>query len=294
MIRLANAPTSWGVEKEIETDRPPWSVFLDEVAESGYDGVELGPYGYLPTDAAVLAEELAARSLTLVAGYVMGPLHTEAGRVAALREARDVLRLVSAVGGAYLVVIPGVITGSGPRTTNGPRSMDDDGLLAVARTIRCIAEEAGSVGVRVAFHPHAGSGIETGVDADRLLAEVDRDALGLVLDTGHSFYAGDDPATRIRELGSRIVYVHLKDVTPAVLLRATEGGWEFWKAYRAGVFCPLGAGGVDFAAVRGALDSVGYSGWLTVEQDADPQGTGRPFEDAVHSRKFLQDIGLGR
>ena len=59
-LRIGNAPTSWGVEKELDTKRPEWVTFLDEVHDCGYQGVELGPYGYLPVDATVLSSELVS------------------------------------------------------------------------------------------------------------------------------------------------------------------------------------------------------------------------------------------
>jgi len=66
MIKVANAPVSWGVIEKIEGERSAYARVLDEIAETGYAGTELGDWGFLPTDPDLLATELAARGLELV------------------------------------------------------------------------------------------------------------------------------------------------------------------------------------------------------------------------------------
>src|SRR6476661_2614929 len=55
---IGTAPDSWGVWFADDPKQTPWERFLDEVAESGYKWIELGPYGYLPNDPTRLAEGL--------------------------------------------------------------------------------------------------------------------------------------------------------------------------------------------------------------------------------------------
>ena len=50
----------------------PWQRFLDELAGVGYEWLELGPYGYLPTDPARLADELDRRGLRVAGGTMHG------------------------------------------------------------------------------------------------------------------------------------------------------------------------------------------------------------------------------
>ena len=49
-LRFGTAPDSWGVWFPEDEHQVPWPQFLDEVEQSGYAWIELGPYGYLPTD----------------------------------------------------------------------------------------------------------------------------------------------------------------------------------------------------------------------------------------------------
>src|ERR671926_892464 len=67
-IRVGSAPDSWGVWFPDDSQQVPWQRFLDEVAEAGYEWIELGPYGYLPTDPARLRDEVGKRNLSVSAG----------------------------------------------------------------------------------------------------------------------------------------------------------------------------------------------------------------------------------
>ena len=57
-LRIGTAPDSWGVWFPDDPKQVPWDRFLDEVVKAGYTWIELGPYGYLPTDPHLLEDEL--------------------------------------------------------------------------------------------------------------------------------------------------------------------------------------------------------------------------------------------
>ena len=76
-ILVGSAPDSWGVWFPDDPNHTPYTRFLDEVAGSGYQWIELGPYGYLPTDPQKLSDELASRNLKLSAGTVFEHLHQD-------------------------------------------------------------------------------------------------------------------------------------------------------------------------------------------------------------------------
>ena len=77
--RVGNAPVSWAVY-EADRPNPPFASVLDEIASAGYEGTELGPYGYLPTDPRELAKELAMRGLSLGSSFVPLPLEDQIHR----------------------------------------------------------------------------------------------------------------------------------------------------------------------------------------------------------------------
>ena len=72
VIKIGNAPCSWGaLEFEGLTGKQTgYQQMLDELAETGYAGTELGDWGFMPTDPAVLRMELEKRGLTMLGAFV--------------------------------------------------------------------------------------------------------------------------------------------------------------------------------------------------------------------------------
>jgi inosose dehydratase len=162
-----------------------------------------------------------------------------------------------------------------------------DTLHAVARALRDV------LGMRVVFHHHAGTFIETPQEIARLLDQTDPELVGLLLDTGHAVYGRADPLDLLARHGERVRYVHLKDVRPAELEHVRTSEITMDEAWARGVFCPLGEGVVDFPRLIETLRRRGYSGWLIVEQDVVPDAEGRlrpdPFDSARRSRAYLRE-----
>jgi inosose dehydratase len=124
-------------------------------------------------------------------------------------------------------------------------------------------------GVRMAFHHHMGTAVETAAETDRLLSGTS-DSVGPLFDTGHLAFAGEDPAAVARRWAHRVSHVHAKDVRPDVLAQALRDRWRFLDAVVAGVFTVPGDGCVDFAAALRLVAEAGYTGWLIVEAEQDP------------------------
>lgn len=294
MIRVGNAPTSWGIEKPADPTYPSWSTVLDEVAKAGYDGLELGPLGYLPSDPEVLRSELDKRHLQLSAANMMQSLADPSTTSDLMAKAETSCALAGKLGASYYVIIDGLV----PDREEAAGRVDDAvrlegaGWRRLVDTVSKLAEVAASHGLVAAVHPHAGTRIEFRGEIEQLLADTDRSLVRLCIDTGHATYAGIDPVELAQTHADRLAYVHLKDVNRPVLAQALKDRAGFWEAYRRGVFCVLGTGGVDFGGLRAVLASTGYDGWLTVEQDASPTGGSVPVDDAIASLRFLATVGL--
>ena len=290
-IRLANAPVSWGI-MEVEGWNPPLSpqTFLDELKGAGYEGTELGPYGYLPTDAHALRAELDRRSLSLTSAFV--PLRLKE-QGADLEPARKVARLISALGAQYMVLADAMwpereaIAGR----VDGGTALSDAEWSILAANIRAAADLGAEFGLRCVFHHHAGTYVETPAEVARLM---DLTSIGLCLDTGHYIYGGGDPVEAIGRFGRRVEYLHFKDVDPARLDQARRAKLGFLDGVRAGVFTPLGSGSVRFPALIEELNRIGYDGWEVVEQDVDATDSSapRPADSARQSRDYLRKVGL--
>ena len=164
-IRLANAPVSWGI-MEVKGWSPPipYQRVLDEIAGAGYTATELGPYGYLPTDAAMLRDELARRSLALTSAFVPLKLKDAAGVDDALAQARIVGRLLADCGAKFLVLSDHMwderTVCAGWARKGGP-SLTSSEWKTVAGNVRRTAQTARDLGLRCVFHHHVGTYVET-------------------------------------------------------------------------------------------------------------------------------------
>lgn len=300
-LRVGNAPVSWAVY-EADRENPPFSRVLDEIANAGYAGTELGPYGYLPTDAHALSRELSARGLALGSSFVPLALEDESARGRSVASALDVARLLCTQGVEEIILAddehPERAARAGRIPTDGRASWTDAQWRAAVDTLHAVARRLrDELGMRVVVHHHAGTFLETPAEVDRLLAETDPTLVNLLLDTGHAVFGGDDPLDVVRRHGKRIRYVHLKDVRSDELCLVREDGLSMSEAWARGVFCPLGQGLVDFPRLVEALRGHGYSGWLIVEQDVVPDAAGRlvpePGQSARQSRAYLRKhVGL--
>jgi inosose dehydratase len=280
-LRLATAPVAWGVELVDAPGNPPWPLLLDEIAQSPIDALELGPIGYLPENPARLRHALESRALTAVGSYVIEDLHEPAALDVALRSARHACSAIAAAGGSVLVIID---RADGARAATAGRSSDSQRLegaawSALLDAINRIAAMAEDFGLRAAVHPHAGTYIEYEDEIDRFLAGSN---VGLCLDTAHLEYSGALAHEAIARYGDRLAHLHLKDVDETVLERVRREEIGFREAVGLGIFCPLGRGIVDLAAVLDALDAVGYEGFATIEQDR-VAGSGSPLDELAES-----------
>jgi inosose dehydratase len=297
-LELANTPVSWGVHYPEDPRNEPWQTVLDGIARAGYRSLELGALGYLPGDPALVRAELERRELTATAMYIFQPLTDERGQAQILERARLTCELLAAVGGSLLVIID---ERNQQRIPTAGRSdaavrVDAEGFERLMGGITSLAEVAAQHGLTAVLHPHVAGYIEFRDEIDRALEALDPDLVKLCIDTGHSAYAGIDPAQLLRDHAARVAHIHLKDIDGAKHAQVLADGIDFDTAMLEGIFCPVGQGIVDFEAFKAALDDAGYEGWATVEQDhepSDPDKSQKAFDGAVKSLEYLHEVGLG-
>jgi inosose dehydratase len=160
-----------------------------------------------------------------------------------------------------------------------------EGCETIARAVR---DEAG---LRTVFHPHCAGFVETPWEVDELMFRTDPSLLGLCYDTGHLSFGGGDPVAILRRYISRVWHVHFKDFHPGAFQKTRAESLDYSGAIRAGIFCELGQGNVDFPAVLAELRKARYDGWIVVEQDVLP-GMGAPAESARRNREYLKQLGI--
>jgi inosose dehydratase len=294
-IRIGNAPCSWGVEFADDPRSPPWQRVLDECRFAGYDGIELGPIGFMPEDPAVLGPALAERGLTIIGGVVFRPFHDPARWDEVKDAAVRTCRALAAHGARHLVLIDSISprrapTAGRPQEAEQMEKAEWTGFAGRFRDVARMGSE--DYGLTVSIHPHAAGFIDFEPEIERLLADIDPGHLKICLDTGHSHYAGFDPVAFMARHMDRIAYVHFKDIDPVIRADVVTRRTGFYDACGQGIFCNLGKGVTDFKAVRKLLLEAGYHGWCTVEQDCDPAGPTSPVDDARANRAYLSSIGF--
>jgi len=299
MIKVANAPCSWGVlEFDLDGGVAGCTQVLDEIVETGYEGTELGDWGFMPTDSVRLREEIESRGLTLLGAFVPVMLKDPKAHVVGIEVAVRTARLIARVEGNIPFIILADDNGKVlERTQNAGRVLPQHGLSQSEWKI--FAEGAEKVaeavkketGLRTVFHHHCAGYVEHPTEIDILMRSTDPALLGLCFDTGHYRFGGGDPIAGLQAYKYRIWHVHFKDCHPEIAERSRTEKWDYFTSVCNGIFCELGKGDIDFPLIKAELEKIGYEGWIVVEQDVLP-GMGKPKESARRNRDYLASIGL--
>ncbi len=216
---------------------------------------------------------LASRGLRLSALYGGGRFSDPAQADDVIAYNTKVAQFLAAMGVDRIVF--------GPR---GPREGKTDlaGLRQMATTINEAAKRTADLGVLACVHPHLGTELQDRDELDAVMELTDDQYVYFCPDTAHLAAAGVDVPEIIRTYGSRMRYMHIKDLTPAdpdPAIFASSAGDE-----QLPIFCELGLGTVDFAPIMASLADVDYNGWITVEID---KSTSTPYQSLRQCRDFL-------
>jgi inosose dehydratase len=291
-VRIGANPIGWSND-DLRTlgGTTPLEVCLEEAKAAGFEGMELGHK--FPREPEALAEVLGRFRLALVSGWYSAELlrRTPDEEMKHLRPHVDLLK---ALGCKVLVFA---------ETSNAihaerSKPLDERPVLPAGdwvefgRRVSAVADQTLSEGVRLVYHHHVGTVVESEADIDAFMAAT-APSVHLLLDTGHATFAGADPASLARRYRDRISHVHAKDARRDVMDQARGRRLSFLDAVIAGVFTVPGDGCIDYPAVFNAL--AGYSGWVVVEAEQDP-AKAHPLTYAQmgyrNLRAFLADAGL--
>lgn len=299
MIKIANAPCSWGaLEFELEGKSLGYQQVLSEMVETGYAGTELGDWGFMPSTPADLKKELDEKKLQLLGAFVPVALAKEEAHAAGIDLALKTAGLMYDAGYKNAFIVLADENGSvEERTKNAGRITPGMGLTENQwKTFASGAEKVAQAikrvyGMRTVFHHHCAGYVETPEEVAKLMELTNPELLGLCLDMGHYAFGGGNPVEALKKYYNRIWHVHFKDFDPKVGQAARENSYDYFKSVAEGVFCELGKGNVDFDSIVNILNEKGYDGWIVVEQDVLP-GMGNPKVCAKRNREFIQTLGL--
>jgi inosose dehydratase len=301
MIKIANAPCSWGAlefDLEEKSEEIGFEQVLDEIKQTGYLGTELGDWGYMPTDPNLLKEEIEKRDLELLGAFVPVALVDVNKHEAGIKSALQVAELMYKAGYENAFIVLADDNGSVlERTQNAGRITVKMGLsetqwkvyAAGAEKIAKAVKEA--YGLHTVFHHHCAGYVETPAEIDKLMALSDPELLGLCLDMGHYAFGGGNPIEALQKHSDRIWHVHFKDFDPEAAKLSHIANGDYFDAIKRGVFCELGKGIVDFKTIVNVLKGMEYDDWIVVEQDILP-GMGNPKICAQANRDFIKTLGL--
>ncbi|WP_421809964.1 sugar phosphate isomerase/epimerase family protein [Flagellimonas sp.] len=301
MIKIANAPCSWGAlefDLEEKSEEIGFEQVLDEIKQTGYIGTELGDWGYMPTDPSILRKELQSRGLELLGAFVPIAFADQSKHEEGVNSALKVAELMSEAGYKNAFIILADDNGSvQQRTNNAGRITTKMGLsesqwqVYAQGTERVAKVVKKKYGLRTVFHHHCAGYIETPREVEKLMSLTDPDLLGLCFDMGHYAFGGGNPIDGLQKHMHRIWHVHFKDFDPVVAEDSKSVHGDYFDAIKKGVFCELGKGVVDFKNVIKLLKDNNYDEWIVVEQDILP-GMGNPKECALANRNFIKSLGL--
>ncbi|GIL01319.1 MAG: myo-inosose-2 dehydratase [Alphaproteobacteria bacterium] len=271
MIRYGTNPIAWSNDDDRSIGAHiPLDQCLREAAAIGFDGIEKGHK--MPADGAALKALLAAHGLVFVSGWhslnlLVNDIATEQRAIQPhldMLKANDctvciVCETSNAVHGKDTVALadrPVLAAGDWPRFCEG---------------VEAVARHCADQGIDLVYHHHMGTIVENREEIGRLM-DGTGPATRLLLDTGHAWFGGSDPAELAGTYMSRVRHIHAKNVRPAIRRQVEAERLSFLEGVRRGVFTVPGdlEGGVDFAPVLAIAARHGYDGWLVIEAEQDP------------------------
>jgi inosose dehydratase len=261
---------------------------VSEMALAGYAGCSVGHK--FPKDEAVLHRELAQRGLRVSEPwsstfFTVNNMHDRT--IESFKRSMD---FIKRMGGNTVVVAElghAVHQQSVPPIANKP-IFDDRQWKAMVEGLNMLGRMAAEDDMRLCYHHHMGTGVMIRSEVDRLMSDTDEDAVHLLLDTGHLYWAGDDPLAMAKAYAGRIWHVHLKDIRHEVMVRANRDNLTFIEAVMEGVFTVPGDGAIDFKPIFETLAGANYAGWLMVEAEQDP-AKANPLDYARKARAYLRE-----
>lgn len=291
-VSLGVTPTLWWNDDFPAMDAGiSFGQAVSEMALAGFEGCSVGHK--FPTDVGVLRAELGRRGLAVSEPWTSTFFTINAGHDRTVAAFKDSLAFIKAMGGTDLVVAElGRTAHTQPVPLAANRAVfDDEQWAALAAGLDGLGKLARDEGMRLSYHHHMGTGVQTRADVDRLMEMTDPELVHLLLDTGHIHFAGDDPLELAESYAERIGHLHLKNIRQPVMDQALAEDLSFEEAIRRGVFTVPGdpQGCIDFAPILRVMAERGYEGWIVVEAEQDPN-VANPLEYARTSRSYLRDV----
>ncbi|SFL65463.1 inosose dehydratase [Paenibacillus sp. 1_12] len=272
-FKLGIHPINWvGEDVKEHGDDTTYEQILDDIQALGLKGTEMGRK--YPTDPVILQEELSKRGIQLVSQWKSVLFSDPSYREAELAAYRKHVEFLHGMGSTVISTCE--VGGSlhfDPRRTPNEKEvlrLDEAGWQSLAEGLNAAGAIAQEYGLKLTYHHHGGTAVESPEEIDRLMELTDPTKVFLLYDTGHAYYGGADPLQVLLKHYDRIAYIHFKDIRQEVLDEARAEQVDFVTCIRKGVFTVPGDGCLDFGPILNELLTRGYDGWAMLEGEQDP------------------------
>ena len=287
-IKLGIAPIAWTNDDMPDLgSENTFEQCVSEMALAGFEGCEVG--NKYPKDTAVLKKALDMRGLQIANQWFSSFVLTQPME----KVEKDFIaqcEFLKAMGTKRIGASEQSFSIQGQMNTpvfDAKYVMNDGEWDKFAKGMNRLGDIANSMGIKLVYHHHMGTVVQTAEEIDRMMDMTDPDKFALLYDTGHLAYCGQDYLAVLKKYAKRIAHVHLKDVRPEVVEKVKKEKLSFLQGVRAGAFTVPGDGCIDFAPVFDELDKSGYEGWMIVEAEQDP-AKANPLEYALKARDYIR------
>ena len=287
-IKLGIAPIAWTNDDMPDLgSENTFEQCVSEMALAGFEGCEVG--NKYPKDTAVLKKALDMRGLQIANQWFSSFVLTQPME----KVEKDFIaqcEFLKAMGAKRIGASEQSFSIQGQMNTpvfDAKYVMNDGEWDKFAKGMNRLGEIANSMGIKLVYHHHMGTVVQTAEEIDRMMDMTDPDKFALLYDTGHLAYCGQDYLAVLKKYAKRIAHVHLKDIRPEVVEKVKKEKLSFLQGVRAGAFTVPGDGSIDFAPVFDELDKSGYEGWMIVEAEQDP-AKANPLEYALKAREYIR------
>ena len=224
------------------TSKGPVLKHFQLLKGAGFEGVELLSPNQFDREEVLKARDETGLVIHGISGSVHwksplsspDPAEVEKGLAAIRQSIAD----CKAYGGTTVLLVPAVVT---------PKVSYREAYARSQANIRKVIPDAEAAGIKIAIEEVWNKFLLSAPEFARYVDEFGTPTVGAYFDVGNVVEYGF-PQEWIRELGKRILKIHVK-----------EYGSEKRFSY------PLGEGKIDWPAVKSALTDIGYDGWITAE-----------------------------
>lgn len=289
-VKLGIAPIAWtnddmpdlGAENTFEQ-------CISEMALAGFTGCEVGNK-YPRNDIPALKKALSIRNMQICNAWFSSFLITKPYE----EVEKDFIEHITFLKemGAKVVGISEQghsIQGTDKSIFEEKYIMNDEEWDMLCTGINKLGKVAKDMGIKLCLHHHMGTVVQTEAEIDRLMANTDPEVFGLLFDSGHLAYCGEDYMSVLKKYANRILHVHLKDIRPEMVKKVRDEHLSFLQGVRLGTFTVPGDGAIDFKPIFEVLEETGYEGYVLVEAEQDP-AIANPLEYAIKARKYISEV----